>query len=211
MHRSSSTAESFIPSQFAQQIVARAGIIDEATELELMKALTVVDRQKYLVTTYAERANEDESFPIGFKQDSLRPSTLVRLIGLLGVKKGMRILEIGTGSGYGAALMLTMGAEVFCIEKEGLFAQQTRKKLDASGFSKILFKAGDGRKGWSEMAPFDGIIMTFPSEAPSPEVLSQLRLGGRLVGGFGAAGSEKIHLYEKGDALNKYELEGWAG
>jgi protein-L-isoaspartate(D-aspartate) O-methyltransferase len=211
MQRSSSTAAAVIPSPFAQEIVSRAGIIDEATETELLRAATLVERQKYLVTTYAERAHEDESFPIGFKQDSLRPSTLVRLIGLLGVKKGMRVLEVGTGSGYGAALMLTMGAEVFCIEKEGLFAQQTRKKLDASGFSKILFKAGDGRKGWAEMAPFDGIAVTFPSEAPTPEILSQLREGGRLAGAFGPAGSEKIHLYEKGAVLQHYELEPFSG
>jgi protein-L-isoaspartate(D-aspartate) O-methyltransferase len=211
MQRSSSTAAVVPPSPFAQEIVSRAGIIDEATETELLRAVTLVERQKYLVTTYAERSHEDESFPIGFKQDSLRPSTLVRLIGLLGVKKGMRVLEVGTGSGYGAALMLTMGAEVFCIEKEGLFAQQTRKKLDASGFSKILFKAGDGRKGWPEMAPFDGIIMTFPSESPTAEILSQLREGGRLVGAFGQPGAEKIQLYEKGAVLQHYELETFAG
>ncbi len=211
MQRSSSTAASITPSQFAQEIVSRAGIIDEATEVELLRAVTIVDRQKYLVTTYAERSHEDESFPIGFKQDSLRPSTLVRLIGLLGVKKGMRVLEVGTGSGYGAALMLTMGAEVFCIEKEGLFAQQTRKKLDASGFSKILFKAGDGRKGWTEMGPFDATIITFPSEKPSEEILSQLREGGRLVGAFGAPGQEKVTLYERGPILRRYELEAWQG
>lgn len=211
MTRSSSSATIVAPSPFASEIVSRAGIIDDVTEGELLRAVTLVDRKKHLVTTYAERSHEDESFPIGFKQESLRPSTLVRMIGLLGIRKGMRVLEVGAGSGYGSTLMLTMGAEVFCIEREGLFAQQTRKKLDALGFSKILFKAGDGLRGWSDVGPFDAILITFPSEEPTKEILSQLKEGGRLVGPFGAPGTEKLHLYERSAVMRHYELEGWFG
>jgi len=202
----------FNPTPFAQDIVSRAGIVDETTEAELIRAMSLIDRSKFIVSGYEDRLTEDVSLPIGFKQMSLKPSALARSIGLLGIHKGMRVLEVGAGSGYGSALMLSMGAEVFCMEQAGLFAQQTRKKLDAMGFSKILFRAGDGSRGWAELAPFDAIIVTFPSLKPTKELLSQLRSEkGKLVGPFGNPGEEHLWLYESGKILHSYELEPWSG
>ena len=207
MKQSSITSENSVPSDFARDIVGKAGIADPVMEEKLLGAFTTVERSKFIIAGYLDRVNEDIRIPIGFSQSSLKPSTLARMIGLLGIEKGMRVLEVGAGSGYGSALMLSCGAEVFCIEQAGLLAQQTRKKLDAMGFAKILFKAGDGLKGWPELAPFDAIIVTFPASEPSRELLSQLKKDtGRLVGVFGEAGKVHLWLYDNSQS-QPYQLE----
>ncbi len=208
MSNSSTKEKNIEISPFASEVVGRAGIVDEVTEERLLRAFTQIDRKKFIISGYENRVHEDVSFPIGFSQNSLRPSLLARLIGLIGIEKGMRVLEVGSGSGYGSALMLSCEAQVFCIEQAGLFAQQTRKKLDGMGHAKILIKAGDGLKGWPELAPFDAIVVTFPAREPGQDLLKQLKAsGGKLVGVFGEEGDRNIWLYEQGVNLQSYQLE----
>ncbi|MDZ4784550.1 MAG: protein-L-isoaspartate O-methyltransferase [bacterium] len=212
MRSNQANNESFKPSEFSQMVVSQAGIADSEMEQKLLEAFTKIDRKKFVVTGYHNRIDEDVSLPIGYNQVSLKPSTLARMIGLLGVTKGMRVLEVGAGTGYGSAIMLHCGAQVLCIEQQGLMAQQTRKRLDALGYAKILFKAGDGLKGWPEHAPYDAILLNFPAKSPSEDLLSHLsKKNGKLVGAFGDLSSENLWLFESTETLKSYQLEPWQG
>jgi protein-L-isoaspartate(D-aspartate) O-methyltransferase len=112
-------------------------------------------------------------------------------------RKSQRVLEIGTGSGYQAAVLSDLVAEVDTIEIVRPLAQRAEKLLRELGYKNVQVKAGDGYKGWPEHAPFDAIIVTAaPNQVPPPQV-EQLREGGRMVIPVGESGSQKLYLLEK--------------
>jgi protein-L-isoaspartate(D-aspartate) O-methyltransferase len=108
------------------------------------------------------------------------------------VKKGDRVLEIGTGSGYQAAVLAELGAEVYSIEIIPVLAASSRERLSALGYRNILVRQGDGYQGWPQKAPFDAIIVTAaPPEVP-PELFRELKEGGRMVVPVGEAFQELL-------------------
>ena len=195
--------------RFAENIVEKAGIIDDETSEVLVKAFASVPRDKFIAGAFNLRANEDTALPIGYGQTISKPSTVARMLGLIGLRPGMRVLEIGCGSGYCSAVMAAAGAQVFAVEYVGLLAQRTRKLLDSLNFQKILVRRGDGRRGWLEHAPYDAIVVSAAFTGIEPELVAQLKNpGGRMVAPVGDTAGQILTLWEaKAGGVLLYQLE----
>ena len=195
--------------RFAEAVINKAGIVDDDTADVLVNAFAAVPRDKFVAQAFDRRALEDTALPIGYGQTISKPSTVARMLGLIGLRRGMRILEVGCGSGYCSALMAAAGAQVFAVEYVGLLAQRTRKLLDAMGFQNVLIRSGDGRRGWAEHAPFDAIVVSAAFETIEPELVAQLRNpGGRMVAPVGDNRGQILTLWEaKGGGVTLYQLE----
>lgn len=195
--------------RFARQIVEQAGVIDEETAETLIYAFAAVPRDRFVASAFNMRAAEDISLPIGYGQTISKPSTVARMLGLIGLRKGMKVLEIGCGSGYCSAVMAAAGAQVYAVEYVGLLAQRTRRLLDAMNFQNLLIWRGDGRRGWAEHAPYDAIVISAAFDSIEPELVSQLKNpGGRMVAPIGNNRGQILTLWEaKGGGVAMYQLE----
>ncbi len=194
--------------RFAQNIVDKADVLDEETAGTLVNAFASVPRDQFVAGAFNLRATEDISLPIGFSQTISKPSTVARMLGLIGLHPGMKVLEIGCGSGYCSAVMAAAGAHVFAVEYVGLLAQQTRRRLDAMNFQNILIRRGDGRRGWTEHAPYDAIVVSAAFEIIESELVSQLAPGGRMVAPVGNTSAQVLTMWEvKETGVSTYQLE----
>jgi protein-L-isoaspartate(D-aspartate) O-methyltransferase len=153
------------------------GISDEAVLASIGK---VPRHLFYFDSTFAEKAYEDIAFQIGDGQTISHPYTVALQSQLLGIKKGDKILEIGTGSGYQTAILVELGAKVFSVERQKNLYDKTRLLLPAMGYDPKLFY-GDGYKGLPNYAPFDKIIVTCGAPEIPETLLGQLKTGGILV------------------------------
>lgn len=147
---------------------------------EVLKAIETVPRHLFLNSSFIERAYEDIAFPIGAGQTISRPHTVAFQSELLKLKRGEKVLEIGTGSGYQTSILLEMGAKVFTIERQKELFDKTKAFLPSIGYDTKFFY-GDGYKGLPVFAPFDKIIITAGAPAIPDALLTQLKIGGRLV------------------------------
>lgn len=159
------------------QIIKAKGIINEA----VLAAIGNVPRHLFMDSGFEDHAYEDKPFPIGADQTISQPFTVARQTELLEVKKGDVVLEIGTGSGYQAAVLLEIGAQVFTIERQKELFKKTNLFLPKIGYrpKKMIF--GDGYKGLPEQAPFDGIVVTAGAPFVPKPLMEQLKVGGKLV------------------------------
>ncbi|MEX1054873.1 MAG: protein-L-isoaspartate(D-aspartate) O-methyltransferase, partial [Rhodothermales bacterium] len=184
------------------------GITDE----RVLSAIAAVPRHKFVEQALQTRAYEDEALPIGMSQTISQPFTVAYQTMLLSPKEGDRILEIGTGSGYQAAVLCEMGARVYSIERHRPLLERTRRILKSLGY-RVVAKVGDGTLGWESFAPFDGIVVTAGAgDVPQP-LLEQLRVegdqgqpGGRLVIPIGDARGQRMNVFRR-VAVNEYERE----
>lgn len=158
------------------QIVTR-GIRDSS----VINAMLSVKRHLFVPKPYRNFAYEDTPLPIQYKQTISQPYIVALMTELLDVKKTDKVLEIGTGSGYQAAVLSLLADTVFTIEIVCELATTAEKRLDSLGYNNVIVKCGDGYKGWTEHAPFDGIIVTCAPEEIPPPLIEQLAIGGRLV------------------------------
>jgi len=195
--------------RFAEQSVEQVGVIDDETAETLVHAFASVPRDRFVAEAFNTRACEDVALPIGYGQTISKPSTVARMLGLIGLRSGMRVLEIGCGSGYCSAVMAAAGADVFAVEYVGLLAQKTRKLLDAMNFQNILIRRCDGRRGWPEHAPYDAIVVSTAVETVEPELVAQgVNPGGRMVAPIGSKKGQILTLWEaKGGGVTLYQLE----
>lgn len=172
--------------------IRRKGLEDE----EVLRAIERVPRHSFMDSSFVKFAYKDQAFPIGAGQTISQPYTVAFQTSLLQVKKRDKILEIGTGSGYQAAVLLEMGASVFSIERQKELYLKAKTTLSELGYHPNLFY-GDGYLGMPTYGPFDKVLIT----AAAPEVpkllLDQMRIGGRLVVPIGGAGSQIMTLVEK--------------
>lgn len=160
----------------ARQIEAR-GVRDDAT----LKSMRSVERHRFVPKWQARFAYHDRALPIGHGQTISQPYIVAYMTEQVAPAPGRRILEIGTGSGYQAAVLAAAGATVHTIEIIPELAATAGKRLDRLGYSRVQVKQGDGYFGWPEHAPFDAIVVTAAAEFVPPPLLDQLAEGGVMV------------------------------
>jgi protein-L-isoaspartate(D-aspartate) O-methyltransferase len=165
-----------------------------------------VERHLFVPPALADLAYADHPLPIGAGQTISQPYIVAVMTEALGLRGGDKVLEIGTGSGYQAAVLAAMGAKVYTIEIVPALAEEARARLARLGYGTVQVRQGDGWKGWPEAAPFDAIVVT-AAAAQVPEPLrQQLRDGGRLVIPVGDADQELRVLTRRGDAYHEQRL-----
>lgn len=169
------------------EVIREKGIADE----NVLKAVGVVPRHLFMDTALEKRAYEDTALPISCGQTISQPYTVAAQTELLEIKKGSKILEIGTGSGYQAAILCQMGADVYSVERHEFLYQTTKKLLQSLGYRPML-KYGDGTLGWSAYAPYDGIVVTAGAPVVPQNLTSQLSVGGKLVVPVGSQKSQQM-------------------
>jgi protein-L-isoaspartate(D-aspartate) O-methyltransferase len=184
-----------------EQLVAR-GIHDP----RVLAAMRTVPRHLFVPRVNPERSYEDHPLPIGHGQTISQPFIVAFMTEALGVEPGARVLEVGTGSGYQAAVLAAMGAEVFSIEIVPALAAQARKALVAAGIrvdgpqgepGVVHLSVGDGSLGWPEAAPFDRIMATAaPQEIPIA-LVEQLGPEGRLIVPVGSSHYQELRIVER--------------
>lgn len=182
--------------------VQREELIDQLTQkgisdLSVIKAIGNVPREKFIPKTMQHFAYKDVALPIGYEQTISQPYTVAYMTQQLNIKKpGMKILEIGTGSGYQAAVLYEMGCDVYSIERNLDLHHRTTKLFDKLGI-RVHAKYGDGTIGWKDFAPFDGIIVTAGSPSIPQKLKEQLLVGGRMIIPVGDRVSQKLLLLKK--------------
>jgi len=163
-----------------QQLVAdlkRKGISDA----KILSAISQIPRHCFLDEAFAEWAYKDTAFPIGAGQTISQPSTVAHQTALLEVKKKDVILEVGTGSGYQACVLASLGAKVYTIERQEELFMRTARLLSKIGFNQIRTLLGDGYQGAERFAPFDKILVTAACHMIPKRLISQLKDGGIMV------------------------------
>lgn len=181
------------------------GITDE----EVLRAIDKVPRHLFMDPAFLVHAYTDKAFPITSGQTISQPYTVAVQSSLLRVKKRDKILEIGTGSGYQAAILAEMGAKVYTIERFRDLFLKAQSILSPMGYS-IDFFYGDGYEGKPQYGPFDGIIITAAAPEIPDTLLKQLKIGGRLVVPVGSSGSQVMKVVErKGEDSFDYSDHGY--
>lgn len=168
-------------------VAERARMVDATvaargvTDRDVLRAMRVVPRHLFVPPEYVQLAYTDQPLPIGQGQTISQPYIVALMTELAGLGPGERVLEVGTGSGYGAAVLSVVADSVFTIEIVEPLARTAAARLESLGYANVAVRHGDGYRGWPEHAPFDAIVVTAaPDHVPEP-LLSQLALGGRLV------------------------------
>jgi protein-L-isoaspartate(D-aspartate) O-methyltransferase len=160
----------------ARQLAGR-GIEDDA----VLRAMERVPRHRFVPEALQSMAYADQPLPIGYDQSISQPYIVALMSEVLELRPGQRVLEIGTGSGYQAAVLTEMGVEVYSVEIVPELGRRAAETLTSLGYPQVHVKIGDGYRGWPAAAPFDGIIVTCsPTKVPEP-LTAQLAEGGRLV------------------------------
>ena len=160
----------------ARQIAAR-GVRDE----HVLRAMRSVPRHEFVPKSLRHEAYDDRPLPIGSGQTISQPYIVAVMCELAQLEPGARVLDVGTGSGYQAAVLAAMGAEVYSIEIVEELAVSSAATLERAGFSAVHVRHGDGYQGWSEAAPFRAILVAAAAPRIPPPLIEQLEVGGRLV------------------------------
>jgi len=185
-----------------RQIEAR-GISDPAT----LAAMRAVPRHEFLPMRLREEAYGDYPLPIGHGQTISQPYIVAFMTEAIRPQPGEKILEIGAGSGYQAAVLAQMGAEVYTIEIVEPLAEMARQTLDRLGYKNAHVRHGDGYRGWPEHAPFDAIIVTCAPDKIPPALVAQLKDGGRMIIPVGGGMEQELVLLRKqGERIEKQSV-----
>jgi len=187
----------------ADQIAAR-GVRDS----RVLAAMRKVPRHEFVPAELAARAHHDSPLPIGHAQTISQPYIVAFMTEQLELDGDEKVLEIGTGSGYQAAVLGELAKQVHTIEIVEPLARQSRELLAQQGYANIAVRAGDGYRGWPEEAPFDAIILTAaPPEIPQP-LIDQLAMGGRLVAPVGRWNQELVLIRRDENGFHREKLIG---
>lgn len=185
------------------ELLRQKGFADEA----VLRAIEKVPRHAFLDSAFLNFAYDDEAFPIGEGQTISHPSTVAMQSAILNIKRGDKVLEIGTGCGYQTAVLLELGARVFTIERQQKLYEKTRIFLPKLGYSARFFY-GDGYLGLPAHAPFDKIIVTAGAPYPPDELLKQLGVGGIMVIPIGKGAEQTMNVISRksGTVFDRVEL-----
>ena len=185
----------------AEQI-ERRGVRDPL----VLEAMRRVPRHLFVPAYLRDRAYDDMPLPIGSGQTISQPFIVAYMSEAARVRPGDRVLEIGAGSGYQAAVLAALGARVFSIEILPEVAEATRTALQTAGVGGVEMRTGDGFHGWPEEAPFDAILVTAAPETTPEPLIAQLRTGGRLIVPVGAGAQELLRLTRTASGLERESL-----
>ncbi|OGR44354.1 MAG: protein-L-isoaspartate O-methyltransferase [Elusimicrobia bacterium GWA2_61_42] len=163
----------------------------------VLAAMEKVCRHCFVTEDMVSRAYEDYPLPIAAGQTISQPYIVALMSELLGLQGGERVLEVGTGSGYQTAVLAELAAEVYTVEILPELARGAAERLAKLGCRNINFKTGDGAAGWADKAPYDAILATCAAPEVPPELLKQLKAGGRLVIPVGGKDSQDLLLITK--------------
>ena len=172
--------------------LVKEGISDE----NVLTAIGRAEREYFVAEEMKKYAYENVALPLEGNQTISQPFTVAFMTQLLNVRKGDKVLEVGTGSGYQSAILCEMGAEVYSIERISQLHTNARKILLSLGYD-VKLKCGDGTLGWAEHSPYDRIIVTAGAPQVPKALLLQLKPGGRLVIPVGSANSQELNLVER--------------
>ncbi|MBV8613424.1 MAG: protein-L-isoaspartate(D-aspartate) O-methyltransferase [Acetobacteraceae bacterium] len=157
----------------------------------VLDALRATDRAAFMPASAAAKAYADAPYPIGHGQTISQPFIVALMTDLLDLTPDSRVLEVGTGSGYQAAVLARLAREVFSIETIPALSRQAGEALARAGLRNVALRVGDGAAGWPEAAPFDAIIVTAAAAGVPPALLDQLASPGRMVVPVGPPGAEQ--------------------
>jgi protein-L-isoaspartate(D-aspartate) O-methyltransferase len=179
------------------------GITDES----VLNAMSRVERHQFVPEHLRPFGYADHPLPIGEDQTISQPYIVALMTELLELKPEDRVLEIGTGSGYQAAVLAEIAREVYTIEIIPSLAESAKKRLKELGYQNVWVRAGDGYLGWPEKAPFDAIVVTAaPEDIPQP-LIDQLKIGGRMVIPVGDFPAQTLYVVRKTESgIEKKEM-----
>ncbi len=181
--------------------VLRASMVErqlrnrDIADERVLRAMGEVPREAFVPESYRSRAYADSALPIGEDQTISQPWIVAAICQALALKGEEKVLEIGSGSGYSAAVLARLGAEVIGIERHASLTAEARRALDSLGIANVELIVGDGSRGLSERAPFEAIAVHATAPAPPRTLLGQLADGGRLVVPIAADGADMLMVY----------------
>ena len=182
--------------------IERRGIADQ----RVLAALKKVPRHRFVPPDLKERAYDDGALPIGERQTISQPYIVAIMTELLRLKGDEKVLEIGTGSGYQAAVLAEVVRHVYTIEILESLAKTGERRLQEMGYTNVTVRCGDGYQGWPEVAPFDAVIVTAaPEHIPQP-LIDQLRVGGRMVIPVGRFSQDLMLLVKEEEGVRKEQV-----
>jgi protein-L-isoaspartate(D-aspartate) O-methyltransferase len=173
----------------SEQLAAR-----DVSDARVLSAMGSVPRHEFVPPEYRRAAYADQPLPIGGGQTISQPYVVALMTQLLQLRGGERVLEVGTGSGYQAAILAQLAKEVYSIEIDPELAKTAQETLARLGCDNVRVRAGDGFFGWPEAAPFDAIIVTAAAPRLPEKLVAQLREGGRIVLPVGSAGEQDLKV-----------------
>jgi protein-L-isoaspartate(D-aspartate) O-methyltransferase len=153
----------------------------ERLDPRVLQALRSVPRHRFVAKAYRDEAYENRPLPIGYGQTISQPYIVAIMTELLEPEPGQRMLELGTGSGYQAAVLAQVTGRVYSMEIIPELGEQAAQRLRSLGYDNVQVRVGDGYHGWPEQGPFDGIIVTAAGDHVPPPLVEQLKPGGRMV------------------------------
>jgi protein-L-isoaspartate(D-aspartate) O-methyltransferase len=164
-----------------QQIASRLGVRSPVTDAAVLRAMETVPRHRFVRPGDVDRAYSDRPLPIGHGQTISQPYIVAAMTEMLGVEPGDVVLEIGTGSGYQAAVLTEITDSVYTIEVVEPLGQDAAARLAELGYGRVRTLIGDGYFGWPDHPPFDGILVTAAASHIPPPLVEQLKRGARMV------------------------------
>lgn len=184
--------------------MVRRFVIDAGIENDrVIAAMRKIPRHLFVESALGHQAYSGASLPIGFGQTISHPTTVAWMTDALEIKESEKILEIGTGSGYQAAVLAEMGAKVFTIERIPQLAEKARKIFSELGYFSIAVQIGDGTVGWTQYAPFDKIMVTAGSPEIPDALINQLANNGKLIIPVGDINDQNYQIIAKENDLIK--------
>lgn len=204
--------------KMVEEQVIRRGVKDE----RVIESMLKVERHLFVDSAFRPRAYKDTPLPIGNGQTISQPYMVALMTESLSIGPDDRVLEIGTGSGYQAAVLANLCQSVFSVERDPMLAKRARKVFDELKIHNIAIRVGDGTMGWREYAPYDGVIVTAGAPMMPQDLLNQVKEGGRIVIPVGDIKNQRLCIYQKnGDKFDFSEVcsctfvpligkEGWA-
>jgi protein-L-isoaspartate(D-aspartate) O-methyltransferase len=182
----------------------RSAIADE----RVLAAIASIPRERFVPASQRDRAYANVALPIGSDQTISQPLVVARMLEILALRPTDRVLDVGTGSGYHAALLSLLADHVFTVERHPGLTEHARATLADLGIDNVTFRVGDGWEGWPDYAPFDAINVAAATGHDVPETLEdQLIEGGRMVAPVGARQQHLILTERRGGRISRRQLE----